>query len=229
MYGFQHMVKFTFHFKEFDVRNKHHFYENYINDIEQRLLEDREKIEEAYELAKSTVESEEHEYAIDDHFQDLWQENYEFNPSLLYGSVFLSLYGFFEGTLKHCYEECVIPHGFGYPPISKTKKTVTDYKGFFNKYDLFDFSPYKDRFKFLDDCAVIRDKLIHTNGEMTELEIELIKPVLSKFNSISVRERAFGIVEKELVVQLNDTIKDILEPLCKHLYNTIEKYNDENK
>lgn len=225
MYGFKNMFKFGFHFKAFDVRNKHHFYENYINDIEQRLISDKEELQKAYDSAMASANDEEQEYRVDDYYQDLWQEAYEFNPSLLYGSVFLSLFGFLEGTMKHLYEECVTPHGFNYPPIKGSKKALIHYKGFFTTNKLFDFTPYKDQFKFLEDCTKIRDKIIHTNGEMTEEELDGIKPVLSQYSSISIKAIGFGIVDKVLVLQLNDTIKSVLEPLCNFLYNNIEEYN----
>lgn len=227
-YGFKNLFRFPFHFRVFDVRNKHQFYRNYINEVENKLLLDRKQLEDAYEKAKEEAENDEQADAIDSAYQDLWDENYEFMPSLLYGSIFLSLYGYFEGILKNCYEDCVTTHGYGYPAIQKKKKSIDDYKGFFNKHNLYAFSKDKDNFKFINDCEVIRDKLMHTNGEMTEEEMNGVRQTFAKYNSIHIRLDRFAIVRKDILLQLNDVVKDVLEPLCDHLYRTIEEYQPRN-
>ncbi len=213
--------KISFHLKEFDIKSKYRLYEKHINDIENKLSQESDSLEKQYKKAIAEAGSKEYEDSIQSHFEELWNENSEIAPMVLYGSLFLSLYAYFEGTFKYCYEECV---ALGYPQIEAKKKGIIHYKGFFNKNGLYDFSKDHESFKRSEDYAIIRDKLIHTNGEMTSQELESIKPVLDRHASIDVKSDSFVIVDKRIVVELNKTIYDILVPMCRYLYGTIEPY-----
>ena len=193
-----------------DVTESAVFFSDYIKNTEQSIIKGQQDLQ---KKAKKAIQAES-EYA--DEMQNSsddagHRQHYIFNPNLLYNSLFITFYSYFENRMK----EISIYFDDLYDNLEKipSRNIIGFYKDYLFKHHYSDFSEVQSEWDIINDFQKIRNNIVHSNGvilnDETKKTIEL-NEALNKYPSIKVWQKTFWIIDSEILFQFNDTIRNFL-------------------
>lgn len=212
--GWHHAAKKMMQFRWEAIEEQLNAYQQRLNSESEFLIKEQKKLDKLIESHIKDLEDEQYADNVYDYYEQEIEMTFRFYPSLSYNSLLLSLYAFLEGNMKSLVNEL---HHIGYEEMKTQKNAgINQYKGHIGKIKVYNFKHLRDDFTFVEDCRIIRNCLIHTNGELSDDDEKQIAPLLKKYN-LNIRYKKFGINEKDIIQRLLDTTRGILVPMIKHI------------